>query len=59
MCIIVENEADIAAFKDFKDDAAGAPPAKAPAAPSPAPPTPAVAATPPSPVGGIFRFYEC
>ncbi|KAF7282684.1 hypothetical protein GWI33_002153 [Rhynchophorus ferrugineus] len=49
VCIIVENEADIAAFKDFKDEAAGAAPAQAPAAPSPAPPAPAVAATPSPP----------
>lgn len=57
VCIIVENEADVAAFKDFKDDgpavpkaapkpaaapAAGAPP-PAPAAPVPSPPQPDVA----------------
>ena len=58
MCIITESEADVAAFKDFKDDApaaakAAAPaPAPAPAAPAPAPPPPAppaAAAAPPPP----------
>lgn len=50
VCIIVENEADIAAFKDFKDDGASAP--KAAAAPAPPAPTPAPApraAAPPPP----------
>lgn len=42
VCIIVENEADVAAFKDYKDT--GAPAAK-PAAPAP----PAAAAAPPVP----------
>ncbi|CRK93277.1 CLUMA_CG006820, isoform A [Clunio marinus] len=46
VCIIVENEDDVAAFKDFKDDGSAASPPKA-AAPTPAPPTPAAA--PPSP----------
>ncbi|CAH1179828.1 unnamed protein product [Phaedon cochleariae] len=51
VCIIVENESDIAAFKDFKDDGpAAAPPApKAPAAPTPAPAAPAPAAPSSSP----------
>ncbi|GJQ73257.1 hypothetical protein Trydic_g13632 [Trypoxylus dichotomus] len=55
VCIIVSNQADIAAFKDFKDDSApppkkaagAAPPAAAAAAPAPAPP--AAAAPPPPP----------
>ncbi|CAH1113634.1 unnamed protein product [Psylliodes chrysocephalus] len=40
VCIIVENESDIAAFKDFKDDGGSAPqpaPAAAPTAPAPTP----------------------
>lgn len=53
VCIIVENQEDVAAFKDFKDDG-GSAPAKPAAAPSPppaaaAPPTPAVQAQPPPP----------
>ncbi|XP_045775211.1 dihydrolipoyllysine-residue acetyltransferase component of pyruvate dehydrogenase complex, mitochondrial isoform X2 [Maniola jurtina] len=50
LCIIVENQADVAAFKDFKDDSAAAPPA-APAAPAPAPaaPRPAAPAAAPAP----------
>ncbi|XP_034834508.1 dihydrolipoyllysine-residue acetyltransferase component of pyruvate dehydrogenase complex, mitochondrial isoform X2 [Maniola hyperantus] len=51
LCIIVENQADVAAFKDFKDDSTGAPaqpaakkPAPAAAAPAPAAPAPAAAA---------------
>lgn len=50
VCIIVENEGDVAAFKDFKDDGGSAPakPAAAPAAaPQPAAPAPAAAAPPP------------
>ncbi|CAH2043846.1 unnamed protein product, partial [Iphiclides podalirius] len=51
LCIIVESQAEVAAFKDFKDDsqtdssapAAAAPPPSAPAAPAP---TPAAAPTP-------------
>ncbi|XP_058451297.1 dihydrolipoyllysine-residue acetyltransferase component of pyruvate dehydrogenase complex, mitochondrial isoform X2 [Malaya genurostris] len=43
VCIIVENEADVAAFKDFKDTGA---PAAAPAAAAPPPPPPAAAAPP-------------
>ncbi|CAI2353397.1 unnamed protein product [Caenorhabditis sp. 36 PRJEB53466] len=50
LCIIVETEADVAAFKDFKDDGAaagGAPAAaKAPEASKPAAATPAAPATP-------------
>lgn len=49
VCIIVENEADVAAFKDFKDDGAAAPAAKKPAEAPAAPPTPVVAAVPPPP----------
>lgn len=61
VCIIVEEEKDVAAFKDFKDDsaaeapkpaakpaAAAPPPAAAPPAPAAAPPAPG-AAPPPSP----------
>lgn len=48
LCIIVENEGDVAAFKDFKDDGAPAASAPAPSAPAPAAPTP-VAAPPPPP----------
>ncbi|XP_023937139.1 dihydrolipoyllysine-residue acetyltransferase component of pyruvate dehydrogenase complex, mitochondrial isoform X3 [Bicyclus anynana] len=52
LCIIVENQADVAAFKDFKDDSTGVPvrPAEkkekpsAAAAPAPAAPAPAAAA---------------
>ncbi|XP_055303896.1 dihydrolipoyllysine-residue acetyltransferase component of pyruvate dehydrogenase complex, mitochondrial [Sitodiplosis mosellana] len=41
VCIIVENEADVAAFKDFKDTGApAAAPAAAPAPAAAAPPTP-------------------
>lgn len=47
VCIIVENESDIAAFKDFKDDGAAAAPPKAAA---PAQPQPAKPSTPPPPV---------
>ncbi|XP_052869101.1 dihydrolipoyllysine-residue acetyltransferase component of pyruvate dehydrogenase complex, mitochondrial isoform X1 [Anopheles cruzii] len=56
VCIIVENEADVAAFKDFKDTGAGpakaaaaAPAPAAPAAAPPAPTPPPVAAAHPSP----------
>ncbi|XP_049287983.1 dihydrolipoyllysine-residue acetyltransferase component of pyruvate dehydrogenase complex, mitochondrial isoform X2 [Anopheles funestus] len=56
VCIIVENESDVAAFKDYKDTgAAPAKPAAAPAAPSapaaapPAPTPPPVSAPPPPP----------
>ncbi|KAG5887267.1 hypothetical protein JTB14_015704 [Gonioctena quinquepunctata] len=56
VCIIVENESEVAAFKDFKDDSAAAPPPKAAAppaaaapAPSPVPPPPAAAAATPPP----------
>lgn len=37
MCIIVENEADVAAFKDYVDDSPDTP---APAAPTPKPSSP-------------------
>lgn len=51
VCIIVENEGDIGAFKDYKDDGAApsAKPAAAAAAPAPAAPAPAAAAPPPPP----------
>uniref|UniRef100_A0A8D8X203 Acetyltransferase component of pyruvate dehydrogenase complex n=2 Tax=Cacopsylla melanoneura TaxID=428564 RepID=A0A8D8X203_9HEMI len=45
VCIIVENESDVAAFKDFKDDA----PVGAPASAPPPPPPKAAAAPPPAP----------
>ncbi|KAK6029572.1 pyruvate dehydrogenase complex dihydrolipoamide acetyltransferase [Ostertagia ostertagi] len=52
LCIIVEKEEDVAAFKEFKDDGASAAPpaaeASAPASPQP-PPKPAAKAEPPPP----------
>lgn len=54
VCIIVENESDIAAFKDYKDDGPSVPkPAAAPAAaPPPSAPAPQpVVAAPPRPAG--------
>lgn len=45
VCIIVENESDIAAFKDFVDDT----PAGAPAPAAPSPPKPATSAPVPPP----------
>lgn len=52
VCIIVENESDLAAFKDFKDtDGPAAPKAAAASATPPPPPAAApVAAAPPAPV---------
>lgn len=57
VCIIVENEADVAAFKDYKDTgapaakpAAPAPPAAAAAPPVPTPPPVAAAPPPPPPM---------
>lgn len=59
VCIIVPNQADIAAFKDFKEEGGAAPAAPKPkAAPAAAPkpaapsPTPSHAAPPPPPPGG-------
>ncbi|XP_063365432.1 dihydrolipoyllysine-residue acetyltransferase component of pyruvate dehydrogenase complex, mitochondrial isoform X2 [Cydia amplana] len=50
LCIIVENQADVAAFKDFKDDSPAAAAPAAPGAPAPAAaPAPAPAATAPAP----------
>lgn len=55
VCIIVENQGDVAAFKDFKDTSAPAAPPKpaaaapAPAAPAPAPAAPAADDRPPLP----------
>ncbi|XP_052894786.1 dihydrolipoyllysine-residue acetyltransferase component of pyruvate dehydrogenase complex, mitochondrial isoform X2 [Anopheles moucheti] len=55
VCIIVENEADVAAFKDYKDTGAApakpaaAPAPSAPAAAPPAPTPPPVSAPPPPP----------
>nr|XP_023022999.1 dihydrolipoyllysine-residue acetyltransferase component of pyruvate dehydrogenase complex, mitochondrial isoform X1 [Leptinotarsa decemlineata] len=59
VCIIVENESDVAAFKDFKDDSTAAPPkaaappsaAPTPSPPSPPPPAPAVASPPQASTG--------
>lgn len=45
VCIIVENESDLAAFKDFKDTGGAAPAPKPAAATPPPPPPPAAAAT--------------
>ncbi|GLV38309.1 midline uncoordinated [Carabus blaptoides fortunei] len=66
VCIIVENESDVAAFKDFKDDGSAAP-AKSltppPATPSPTPPPVATPLPPtpapqvPSPVSTGDRLY--
>lgn len=48
LCIIVEKEGDVAAFKDFKDDGSVAAAAPKPAAPKAAAPSaPAAAAAPP------------
>ncbi|RCN42204.1 hypothetical protein ANCCAN_11842 [Ancylostoma caninum] len=58
LCIIVENEDDVAAFKDFKDDGAGAPPPAAAAAPPPPAAKPAAAPPPPPPQVGIFICSE-
>lgn len=49
VCIIVESEGDIAAFKEFKDDAAAGAPAAAPKPAAPAPSAPTPAAAPPTP----------
>lgn len=49
VCIIVENEADVAAFKDYKDDGSAAAAPKAAAAPAPSAPTPVAAPPPPPP----------
>lgn len=50
VCIIVENESDVAAFKDFKDDGGSAPkPAAAAPPPQAAAPTPPPAAAAPAP----------
>lgn len=50
LCILVYNEADVAAFKDFVDDGAAAPPPpKVAAAPAAAVPAPAAAPPPPLP----------
>lgn len=46
VCIIVENESDVAAFKDFVDDTPADAPAVAPSAP---PPKPAPSPPPPTP----------
>ncbi|XP_069696667.1 dihydrolipoyllysine-residue acetyltransferase component of pyruvate dehydrogenase complex, mitochondrial [Periplaneta americana] len=51
VCIITENEADVAAFKDFKDDSPVAPAPSAPAAAAPpSPPTPTPVSTPAAPI---------
>lgn len=49
VCIIVENEADVAAFKDYKDDGAAAAPKPAATAPAPAAAAPTPVAAPPPP----------
>ncbi|CAB3986480.1 dihydrolipoyllysine-residue acetyltransferase component of pyruvate dehydrogenase complex, mitochondrial- [Paramuricea clavata] len=48
VCIIVENEEDVAAFKDFKDDESSAPATQPAEAVSDPPPAPPVAAAPPT-----------
>lgn len=50
VCIITENEADVAAFKDFKDDSHAAPVPSAPAAAPPPPPPPSPIPSAPTPV---------
>ncbi|CAG9827160.1 unnamed protein product [Diabrotica balteata] len=53
VCIIVENQADIAAFKDFKDEGLAVPTqpkAAAPSTPVPSPAPPVAAASPAPPV---------
>uniref|UniRef100_A0A158PAC5 Acetyltransferase component of pyruvate dehydrogenase complex n=1 Tax=Angiostrongylus cantonensis TaxID=6313 RepID=A0A158PAC5_ANGCA len=57
LCIIVESESDVAAFKDFKDDGSGAPAPAPPAAASPPPPKsppplPTPSPSPPAASGG-------
>lgn len=47
VCIIVQDESSVVAFKDFKDDAVAAPPPAAP--PTPAVPTPPAPAPSPAP----------
>lgn len=55
VCVIVTDEASVAAFKDYKDDGAAAPAAPAAAAPAPAQPAPAAPAPPaPAPVSQAF-----
>ncbi|KAL7040864.1 hypothetical protein ACKWTF_000542 [Chironomus riparius] len=49
VCIIVNNESDIAAFKDFKDDAVSAAPTPKPAQAAAPPPPPTPVAAPPPP----------
>ncbi|CAO1367735.1 unnamed protein product [Diamesa tonsa] len=49
VCIIVESEDDVAAFKDYKDDGAAAAPKPAAAAPAPAAPAPVASAPAPPP----------
>ncbi|XP_054269137.1 dihydrolipoyllysine-residue acetyltransferase component of pyruvate dehydrogenase complex, mitochondrial-like isoform X1 [Macrosteles quadrilineatus] len=47
VCIIVENESDVEAFKDFKDDGSVAAPSKPTTTSAPPPPPPPAASTPP------------
>lgn len=59
VCIIVENQEDVAAFKDFKDDGAGHSAPKRAAAPSSPPPVaPAAAAPAAAPSGGNFPSHS-
>lgn len=60
VCIIVENEADVAAFNDFKDDGGAAPkPAISASAPSAQAPTPVAASAPaPSRPAGVQTASE-
>lgn len=55
LCIIVENEADLAAFKDFKDDGAAGDAPKAPETPKAAAPAPAAPAAPSAPATPMYQ----
>lgn len=58
VCIIVENQADVAAFKNFVDDGGAAAPAKAaPAASAPTPIPVAVASAAPTPLTAVEQKY--
>lgn len=65
VCIIVENQADIAAFTNFQDDGKAAPAPSAKAVPPPAAPTAAPVAAAPAPVptsasGNLYsRLSRC
>lgn len=48
VCIIVQDESNVTAFKDFKDDTVTAPPLTPAASAVPTPPTPTAAPPPPT-----------